>query len=371
MTTASLPPYIDPSQPPTKRSPWRQIRETPFVRTATLVMPEQVYQQVLSSPPAPARRYGRATLTLADILTGGGGGEEDGWRWTDAQLVMLSAGRAGVADSRMEIRGGRLRMELSKGTYEKCGLQGRPLAGQGGARRHVRARYEVEVDLLAEGRRKRRGPGLERVLWAARNVIDARGPMCWLVVAEERKEREEQGLGAHHVKKKTTWIDVEGETRAVLRGVRVPEKVACLVGEGEEEQECEDDWYEVVEWLDMVVLGSDGITEDHGQSDSSHSRYKVAVGEDSDVKAVDLRVVRWAGLFSHSWITTLLIEIVRRSKAANVASWLALSVASHRTEAVGQVDGYTVLLQSTQEEEGKTDDGFQQSRCFQFVDSND
>ncbi|RMZ84291.1 hypothetical protein DV738_g734, partial [Chaetothyriales sp. CBS 135597] len=272
MTRAALPQYIDASQPPTQRSPWRQIRETPFVRTATLVMPEEVYQQILT-------------------------GEDECWWWTDAELVtMLSEGRPGVDDSRFEIREGRLRMELSREMYEKCGLQGQPVTGGGGGRKHVKAR--------------------------------------------------------------------------LLHGVRVPEKVAYVVGEGE--QECEDDWYEVVEWLDMVALGSDHIT-GNGHTDSSISRYKVPEGE-ADVKAVDLRVVRWTGLLSRSWITALLIEILRRSKATNVASWLALSVASHRTEAVGQIDGYTVLLQSTtskEREEGGKSDGFQQSRCFQFVGSND
>ncbi|RMZ86712.1 hypothetical protein DV736_g6063, partial [Chaetothyriales sp. CBS 134916] len=305
MTSAALPPYIDPVQPPTKRSPWRQMRETPFVRTVTLVMPEEVVM-----------------LTLTDILT-----NTDGWWWTNVQLMMLSEGRPGVDEGRFEIREGKLRMELSKETYEKCGLQGKPLVDGGGGRKHMKARYEVQVDL----RGKKKGRGLDRV---------------------------------------------EGEARS-LRGVKVPEKVFLVGEEGDEEerQQYEEDWYEVVEWLDMVALDSDGVKDD-GCTDSYVSRYKVP----ADSKITDLRVVRWAGLLSWTWIIALLIEIVKRSKAAHVESWLAVSVASHRTEAVGQVDGYTVVLQSTssastgsvrgQREEEEKGKGFQRSRCFQFVDSN-
>ncbi|RMZ76785.1 hypothetical protein DV737_g4671, partial [Chaetothyriales sp. CBS 132003] len=297
MTRAALPPYIDLAQPPTKRSPWQQVRETPFVRTATLVMPEQVYQHVITSISytstssannRPGRallrpRYGRVTLTLTDILT-----NTEGWWWRKAQLLLLSEGRPGVDDGRFEIREGKLRMELSKETYEKCGLQGRPLAGGGGGRKHVKARYEVQVDLQET---KKKGRGRDRVLWAARNVLDRKGTLCWLVVDgagvgdhEAEQEEKEGGTGSD----RTTWIEVQGETKS-LRG----------------------DWYEVVEWLDMVALDSDAVKDD-GRTDLYVSRYQVPAEQEADLKTTDLRVVRWAGLLSWTWIMALLIEIVKR-----------------------------------------------------------
>lgn len=72
VSRGSLPAYIDASQPPTKRSPWRQIKELPFIHSFTMLMPEEMYQIVWDKLDAEAKsaKYAKVIMKLQEILEG-------------------------------------------------------------------------------------------------------------------------------------------------------------------------------------------------------------------------------------------------------------------------------------------------------------
>jgi ribonuclease P/MRP protein subunit RPP40 len=53
-------------------------------------------------------------------------------------VIMLSEGRSGT-DNVLSLSDGVLRIEVDKPTYEKVGLEGQPVGGEG--RKHVKARF--------------------------------------------------------------------------------------------------------------------------------------------------------------------------------------------------------------------------------------
>jgi ribonuclease P/MRP protein subunit RPP40 len=68
----SLPPYIDAAQPPTKKSPWRQIKELPFVHTFTMLMPDEMYQMIWNKLDAEVKtmKYAKVIMKLQEVLDG-------------------------------------------------------------------------------------------------------------------------------------------------------------------------------------------------------------------------------------------------------------------------------------------------------------
>lgn len=57
-------------------------------------------------------------------------------------IIMLSEGRSGT-DNVLSLSDGVLRIEVDKPTYEKLGLEGRAVGGEG--KKHVRARFGEPV----------------------------------------------------------------------------------------------------------------------------------------------------------------------------------------------------------------------------------
>jgi ribonuclease P/MRP protein subunit RPP40 len=72
VSRGSLPPYIDASQPPTKRSPWRQIKELPFVHTFTILMPEEMDWVVWDKLDDEVKsvKYAKVIMKLQEVLEG-------------------------------------------------------------------------------------------------------------------------------------------------------------------------------------------------------------------------------------------------------------------------------------------------------------
>jgi ribonucleases P/MRP protein subunit RPP40 len=71
-TLGTLPSYIDRSQPPTKKLPWRAINEVGFVRGVEMVLPEELYELIwgkVEEQLKPAR-YARVIMKLEDVLDG-------------------------------------------------------------------------------------------------------------------------------------------------------------------------------------------------------------------------------------------------------------------------------------------------------------
>lgn len=60
-------------------------------------------------------------------------------------VIMLSEGRSGT-DNVLSLSDGVLRIEVDKPTFEKLGLEGRPVGGEG--KKHVKARFGKSISLL-------------------------------------------------------------------------------------------------------------------------------------------------------------------------------------------------------------------------------
>jgi ribonucleases P/MRP protein subunit RPP40 len=71
-TLGTLSSYIDPSQPPTKKLPWRAINEVGFVKGVELVLPEELYELIWSKVERQLKpaQYARVIMKLEDVLDG-------------------------------------------------------------------------------------------------------------------------------------------------------------------------------------------------------------------------------------------------------------------------------------------------------------
>ena len=258
-----------------------------------------------------------------------------------------------------------------------------------GARRHVKSRWRVNLDLRAPSSVAGK-KGFERLRVAGKpNGVLGDG-RAWLVCdAESISQGEGKGsildaevVGGIH----PTICEAKQEVKNV-EGVLVPDMTRRWTVM---EQTDEEEWWELVEWLDLVALGSPRVV-GGDQVDTYMSRYSVP----QPATKGNLRVLKWEGLLSSEWMTSLLIEIIKLSRARKSTHWIALSATGHQTEAVGGVDGYTVLLQpgqvggpvekngedvqqqaDTMDLEGKDAEvmdhegtGLQHCVCFQFIDS--
>jgi hypothetical protein len=71
-TLGELPGYIDRSQPPTKRQPWRAISDVGFVRNVELVLPEELYEVMWrrAEENLTPITYAKVIMKLEDVLNG-------------------------------------------------------------------------------------------------------------------------------------------------------------------------------------------------------------------------------------------------------------------------------------------------------------
>lgn len=67
-----LPGYIDPKQPPTRKSPWKIINDTPFVQGVSMILPEELYEVIWDKIEVAAKRveYAKVIMKLQDVLDG-------------------------------------------------------------------------------------------------------------------------------------------------------------------------------------------------------------------------------------------------------------------------------------------------------------
>ena len=72
VTLGVLPGYIDPKQPPTKKSPWNAMNDVPFVQSVDLVLPEELYDLIWHKIGAEMKhnRYAKVVMKLEDLLDG-------------------------------------------------------------------------------------------------------------------------------------------------------------------------------------------------------------------------------------------------------------------------------------------------------------
>ncbi|KAK5956256.1 hypothetical protein OHC33_002832 [Knufia fluminis] len=317
--------YLDPTQPPLKRLPFRQIRNVPFIRDLTLCMPTRVYNSLYSNsnhdnattstipkPALPAQqfKYAKVIMTLSDILTN--------YDLRTGNHAMLAGSSD---DTTMHLNRGTLTIDMPHSTYQRSGLTFPMTKLASGGRKHEKGsvRYRVSIDLRAPSMVKGK-KGFERLVHAAGNVEGLREGRVWLfagvggragkgkkrkredgvngkgdvamatdattsstmataATTESTKEREHL-LAAHH----PTLVTDPG-TVTVQRDVLIPSIVSnptylstlhtqTNASKGDLPTILEDDIYELVEYLSLLFLASPRITKaDYGKVDPYLCRY--------------------------------------------------------------------------------------------------
>ena len=72
ISSGPLPPYVSPSEAPTKKAPWRTVRNVGFVKTVTATLPEELYDFIwreIETSIASAK-YSKVIMKLEDVLQG-------------------------------------------------------------------------------------------------------------------------------------------------------------------------------------------------------------------------------------------------------------------------------------------------------------
>lgn len=205
----------------------------------------------------------------------------------------------------------------------------------------MRERFVVEFDLRSAAMREGK-KGFERLRLAAREVFGGR--RAWLGVVRGGAGREVfEGLAP------------EWRGGVALERGDGAWKVPVGLLTGREGLADEEDAWALVEWADLVALGSSRVM-DGDLVDEFVSRYEVPGDADGATVVGGVTVLRWAGLLSNRWVLDLLMELARvsRIQRSGMQQWAVLSVAGHQTEAVGNVDGYLIFLQPGQDDGGST-----------------
>ncbi|OAP54467.1 hypothetical protein AYL99_11568 [Fonsecaea erecta] len=349
ITSGQLPPYVTASQAPTKKSPWRTIRGLDYNQYAAVIMPEELYHLIWKKVEANIMpmKYSKVIMKLEDVLNG----EFFTAYVKRGNILMLSEGEAGV-ENNFSLKEGVLRLDLTKDSYERAGLQGTPIPS--GGSKHVKLRYLVEINLrlpsMLHGKK-----GFERLVWAAKNVLNR--SLHWLFVdlntnIEDISGQNTLPLSVHY----PTTHTLAPSTQS-LPNTLTPRTIASIAdGVSLLPAEAHESLFDVLEYVDMLSLASPRVQATH-QTHSFLSRYEVPdLPDDVDFNGPStpgqiVKLLRWTGLIPSRWVLELFCAVIRYSRAEvfealpKQQQWLAMSVSSHKTQAVNQVDGYTLLLQ--------------------------
>ncbi|KIW82441.1 hypothetical protein Z517_05468 [Fonsecaea pedrosoi CBS 271.37] len=346
ITTGQLPSYVNATQAPTKKSPWRTIRGLEYNQYATVILPDELYSLLWKKLDASMEpvKYAKVIMKLADVLSGD--------FFTEyvkrGNILMVSEGEAGV-DNIFSLKEGVLRLELLKESYERAGLQGKPIPS--GGSKHVKLRYLVEVDLrlpsMLHGKK-----GFERLVWAAKHALNQ--SLNWLFIDLNTKtgdisDQSTLPLSAHH-----PTIHMISPATQSLTNVLTPRTLTAISDEFSlPPAEAHESLYDMLEYVDMLSLASPRV-QATDQAHSFLSQYQVPdLSDDPDSGGSEqtVKVLTWSGLIPSRWILELLCAVIKHSRTELLEAlpkqqqWLAISVSSHRMQAVNQVDGYTILLQ--------------------------
>ncbi|ETI22059.1 hypothetical protein G647_06130 [Cladophialophora carrionii CBS 160.54] len=361
ISMGELPGYVSFSQAPTKRPPWHTIREVSYSSSATIMLPDDLHHLLWDSATAEISRpkYAKVIMRLEEVLKG----EFFTEYIKKGNVLMISEGEPGVDDS-FSLKEGMLRMELSKASYERAGLQGVPVSTSGG-RKHVKSRYLVEINLRLPSMLRGK-PGFDRLVWAAQHTLNRSLNWLFLNLDADLDKTPLGPLSAHYPTVQTLTCSVRE-----LSDVLGPSVLTDFPGHSPalSQDETQESIYEILEYLDMVALASPRLKATD-QTDSFISRYVVP---DASESSNTVKVLTWNGLINSRWILEMVCSIIVRrcrcksthvhvtelkpdskhSRVRNLQTlaierhWLAISVSSFKTQALHQIDGYTILLQPT------------------------
>ncbi|CAN9162616.1 unnamed protein product [Alternaria alternata] len=293
-----LPSYIDPQNVSTKKKPFSAFNKQKYSHTVDLVLPEEIYELVqneLGRADGPARtQYARVHMKLGEIL-------ETEFLDTyikQGNIMMLSEGRQ-LIDDRFELYEGTLHMELTRPTYERCGLQGIPI--EDGGKKHQKQRWVVEYDLRASSM-KHGKKGFSRLEWACKNVLDR--SLTWLFYNFNPSSAESLAEGKEPISRHAPWLHNMAPEETSMNNVLVPQlPVSDLTKLYAEEEEALD----LLEYLHMLQLKSPRV--EKGDNINPHlARYDVPdLGK--GVATRNLVTVRWRGFMSPTFVRNLFLTV--------------------------------------------------------------
>lgn len=183
--------YLDPTQPPTHKSPWRQVHANTFIRDLRIIVPTRhllhLYQissplDLIENKLIPTHNYAKVIMSLSDILA------DDKLR-RDEHIMLSVPQDPASASTTISLNRGVLVIDMPRHVYERSGLTFPSPAGEkikSGARKHDRRseRRRIHANLreasMVKGKR-----GFDRLLWAAKNVDELKEARVWLFTQYE------------------------------------------------------------------------------------------------------------------------------------------------------------------------------------------
>ncbi|KAH9865822.1 hypothetical protein J1614_009409 [Plenodomus biglobosus] len=294
-----LPTYIDPQNVSTKKKPFSAFNEQRFSHNLELILPEEIYELVqheLDNVDGAAHaQYARVHMKVGELLES----EFLDNYIKQGNIMMLSEGRP-LLDNRFELYDGTLRMELNRPTYERCGLQGKPI--EDGGKKHQKQRWIVEYDLRVSSM-KHGGKAFGRLQWACKNVLDQ--SLTWLFYNFNPSSAESLTEGKEAISKHAPWIHKIEPSATRMENVLAPQ---LRTGDMDSLYDGEDA-VDLLEWLHMVGLNSPRINQ--GDNIDPHlSRYEVPdLGH--GIASANMVCVRWRGFIAPAFVRDLFIAIRR------------------------------------------------------------
>ncbi|QSS49267.1 hypothetical protein I7I53_09581 [Histoplasma capsulatum var. duboisii H88] len=338
-TIGKLPPFVDPRQPPVKKCPFSSISKHPFVHSTSLILPKEIYDSVWDSISSRIQtpQYAKVIMPLSVLV------ERDFFNCyiKIGDVLLISEGRSGV-DNVYTLHNGVLRLELDKNSFERAGLDGKPI--RSGGRKHVKERYAVEINLrlpsMLHGKK-----GFERIVWAFKNVLTT--SVTWLfcdLTQSPTYSEEDAPIKKHYPQILQCTPEVN-----ILGSITVPPLFLSGLETGTGLEFLHETCDEIQEWLGLVFLNSPRV---HANDtiDPYLSRY--APPNQDECRPVDLVRISWEGLLPSAWITQLFAFTLRKFTfgLSKTDGWFALTSLALGREAVESKDGYTVLYQPLNKE---------------------
>lgn len=243
--------------------------------------------------------------------------------------MMLSEGRP-LVDNVFSLFDGKLRLELDRPTYERCGLQG--ISIEDGGRKHQKSRWIVDFDLRDKAMKHGKGK-FERLMWACRNVLDR--SLTWLFYNFNPTSVESLAEGKEILSKHAPRIcDIQPHVTR-MSNVLIPKLSADNLPDLYQEE----DSLSLLEYIHMLSLNSPRLNA-ADDIDPHLSRYEVPDFGQGTVSR-NMVCVRWRGFISPAFTQDLFLAVKRlgfKSKSGkdgegdvvmeedvNDESWFAMS----------------------------------------------
>ncbi|KAL1599505.1 hypothetical protein SLS60_007308 [Paraconiothyrium brasiliense] len=320
-----LPSYIDPQNVSTKRKPFSTFNAQPFSHTLDLILPEEIYDLVkrhLEDADGAAKNvYARVYMELGEVLQGDFFTEYI----KKGNIMMLSEGRP-LVDNVFSLYDGKLRLELDRQTYERCGLQGKPI--EDGGKKHQKNRWVIEYNLrepsMVHGKK-----GFSRLEWACKNVLNH--SLTWLFYNFNLSSHESLRAGAEPISIHHPSVHTMKPTTTKLPHTLVPElTVSDLPSLYDSE-----DALALHEYISMMCLASPRVSASDN-IDPHLSRYEVSSFDGLvELASRNMVRVRWRGFIPPQFVQELFLLVrkeglrVEKGSSGEVKEerWVAWSAA--------------------------------------------